>query len=234
MSDVEDTHFWYKGMRFISRLILANYLLNKNNNILDAGCGTGGNFNFLSQFGKVVGIDISEYAINLAKQKGILNIKKGSIDNIPYPDNSFDLITGFDVIGHKQVNEKKAIDEFYRVLKPGGLLMIRVAAYEWLYSNHDLKVQNSRRYTKKSLINVLKRKNFQVIKKTYANTFLFPFIVLKRLMSNLFNLKKTESDVKTYNSLISQLLFIPFFIEGIIINLVSLPFGTSIIVVAKK
>lgn len=234
MSDIEDNHFWYKGMRLISKSLLSRYLKNKDNYILDAGCGTGGNFRLLNHFGNVVGIDISDTAVKLAKQKGITNIKKASVDRIPYSDNSFDLITCFDVLGHKQVDEDKAIDEFYRVLKPKGLLMIRAAAYKWLYSYHDIEVQNSRRYTKSSLIKILKRKSFLPLKKTYANTLLFPLIALKRLVFNLFNLNKSGSDMKSVLSLLNILLFIPFIIEAFIIKFVDIPFGTSIIIVAQK
>ena len=234
MFDVEDKHFWYKGMRLISQSILSRYLKNKDNYILDAGCGTGGNFSFLNQFGTVVGIDVSPIAVKLAKKKGITNIKKASVGQIPYSDNSFDLITCFDVLGHKQVNEEKALVEFHRVLKPGGLIMIRVAAYKWLYSYHDIEVQNSRRYTKSKLIKLLKRKNFLPIKKTYANTILFPIIGIKRLFLKLFNIKSLDSDVQPVNKILNYLLFIAFIIENFIIKFINLSFGTSIIILARK
>jgi len=234
MSDVEENHFWFKGMRLISKSILAKYLKSKDNYILDAGCGTGGNFNFLSQFGKVVGIDISEYAVKLAKQKGITNIKKGSINKIPYPDNSFDLITCFDVLGQKQVKEGKCLTEIHRVLKPNGLFLLRQAAYKWLYSNHDIKAQSSRRYTQKTLIKLLKNKKFLPLKKTYANTILFPLISIRRLFFKVFKIKSLKTDVQPVSKVLNFLFFLPFIVENFIIKFVDIPFGLSVIIVAQK
>lgn len=234
MFEVEDTHFWYKGMRLISQSILKTYITSRNNKVLDAGCGTGGNFNSLKQFGTVIGIDLSDIAIRLAKEKGITNIKKGSVNNIPFPTNSFDLITCFDVLGHKQVYENKALSEIYRVLKPEGFLLLRVAAYDWLFGNHDIHVQSSRRYTKRRLTKLLLNKKFIPIKKTYANTILFPFIAIKRLIANILNIKSQNSDVVSIGKFWNRILYLSFLIENFIIKFINLPFGSSIIILARK
>lgn len=234
MSEVEDTHFWYKGMRLISQSILKTYITLRNNKVLDAGCGTGGNFKLLKQFGTVVGIDLSDLAIRLAKEKGITNIKKGSVDNIPFPTNSFDLITCFDVLGHKQVNENKALSEIFRVLKPNGFILMRIAAYKWLHSNHDIRVQNIRRYTRHKIRSLFLENNLIPIKITYANTILFPFITIKRLIANILNIKSHNSDIVSVNKFWNRILYLPFLIENIIIKFINLPFGSSIIILARK
>lgn len=234
MSDVEDTHFWYKGMRLISQSILKTFITSGNKKVLDAGCGTGGNFNLLKQFGTVVGIDVSAIAIRLAKEKGIINIKKGSVDNIPFSTNSFDLITCFDVLGHKQVYENKALSEINRVLKPKGLILMRVAAYNWLYSIHDIRVQNIRRYTRNKIRKLFLENNLIPIKITYANTILFPLVAFKRLVFKMFKIRSLNSDVQPINYLLNIFLYIPFMIENFIIKYINLPFGSSIIILAKK
>lgn len=234
MSEVEDSHFWYKGMRLITNSILKSILKSKKINILDAGCGTGGNLRFLNTYGSVQGIDISDYAIKLAKEKGIHNIKKGSIDKIPFADKSFDLVTCFDVLGQKQVNEDRAINEIYRVLKSGGFLLLRVAAYDWLIGNHDIHVQSSRRYTKRRLAKLLLSKKLIPIKKTYANTILFPLIAMKRLVFKPFKIKSLNSDVRPVNNLLNIFLYVPLIIENFIIRFTNLPFGMSVIILAKK
>lgn len=221
-------------MRLISKSILLRYLKNKNNYILDAGCGTGGNFNLLNQYGRVVGIDISDTAVKLAKQKGITNIKKASIDKIPYSDNSFDLITCFDVLGHKQVDEKKAIKEVYRVLKHEGIFLLRVASYKWLFSYHDILVHNNRRYSKSDMINILKNNKFFILKATYVNTILFPLIAAKRFIFKIFRLKVRNSDSEHKLSFLNYLYLIPLLIESFLVKDINLPFGVSIIIVARK
>src|SRR3989344_2244801 len=100
MYEVEDAHFWYKGMREIAKTLLDKHLpKNKQLNILDAGCGTGRNIIFLKNYGKVSGFDISPYAIKYCKRRKLVNIKFGSIDKIPYKNNCFDVVTCFDVLG---------------------------------------------------------------------------------------------------------------------------------------
>lgn len=237
MFEVENTHFWYKGMRKISKILLDKYISKKTQyKILDAGCGTGGNMSFLRRYGHVRGIDISSQAIQFCKRRGLRNIYIGSIDHIPFSSNSFDIITCFDVLGQKDVsNDLIAVQEFYRVLKPGGILLIRVAAYTGLYSYHDIAVHTERRYGAKTLIELLKKGNFQIKKITYANTFFFPIIALFRLFYRFFSQKdKYNSDVRKINSLLNKILYYPLWIESKIIKYISIHYGLSLIGVAKK
>jgi len=230
MYEVENNHFWYKGMRKIIGTLLNRYLpKNQPLKILDAGCGTGRNIIFLKKYGKVSGFDISPHAIKYCKKRKLTNIRLGSINKIASKNNSFDLVTCFDVLYHMQANYKKAIDEFYRILKPGGTLLVRVAAYQWLMSYHDKTIHTKHRFTKTELKKLLLKNKFKVIKATYANCLLLPFIILKR-----FLLKTTGSDVKPINSLINEIFYVPFIIESFLIKYFDLPFGLSVIIVAKK
>src|SRR3989344_7110794 len=185
MFKIEDTHFWFRGMRMITKALLDQSLPKKqNNSILDAGCGTGANMVFLKQYGITYGFDISSLAINYCKKRKLKYLQKASIIKIPYKNNYFDLVTNFDVLYHKNVSsDSKAINELHRVLKPGGMLLIRVPAFQWLYSQHDYLVHTKQRYSKNQIIELLKsKKQFSIIKVTYANCILFPFIALKRIL----------------------------------------------------
>lgn len=231
MYEVEDTHFWYKGMREITKTLLDKYLQkNKQLNIHDAGCGTGRNIIFLKNYGNVSGFDISPHAIKYCKRRKLVNIKLGSIDKIPYKNNCFDLVTCFDVLGQVEVkNINKSIKEFYRILDPNGILLIRVAAYDWLMGYHDKAVHTKHRFEKKELKALLTKNKFKVLKATYANSFLFPLALIKRLL-----IKATSSDVKKINPQLNWLFQIPFLFEALLIKYLNLPFGLSVIVVAKK
>lgn len=231
MYEVEDTHFWYKGMRKITESLFEKYLPKKRKlKILDAGCGTGRNIIFLKKYGQVSGFDISPYAIKFCKKRKLTNIKFGSVDKIPFKNKSFDVVTCFDVLGQAEVkNADKSIKEFYRVLKPGGRLIIRTAAYNWLMGYHDQAVHTKHRFKKSELVALLKKNKFKIIKATYANSFLFPLAIVKRLL-----IKITTSDVKKINHQINWLLKIPFLFETLLIKYFDLPFGLSLIVVAKK
>lgn len=233
MYETEDTHFWYKGMRKITKVLLQLYLRkNSKNKILDAGCGTGGSFPLLSVFGTAYGIDLSKVAIEFCKKRGLKNVITGSVSKLPYKNSTFDLVTNFDVLYHKAVkNDSKAINEFYRVLKPGGILLIRVPSYNWLYSYHDKQVHTKHRYTKKELISIIKNSHFSILKASYANFFLFPLIIIKRF---LLKSDSKSSDVSPIPAILNSIFYNFFYIESFCIRYFSFPFGLSVIIVAKK
>jgi ubiquinone/menaquinone biosynthesis C-methylase UbiE len=239
MYEVEDTHFWYQGMRQITKTLLEKYLPKKTNNkILDAGCGTGANMLFLKKYGDVYGFDISNEALKFCKKRGLKNIKRASIEKIPFESNYFDLITCFDVLYHKKVkNYNNVLNEFNRVLKSHGLLIIRVPAFQFLLSRHDVIVHTRTRFNKKQLENYFVLNKFKVLKISYINFFLFPFIFIKRKIDNSFISNKstnTNSDLKKLPRIINFLLKTLLIIEGFLIKFINMPFGSSLIVVGKK
>lgn len=238
MYEVEDTHFWYRGMRTISDVLLNKFLLRKRNNIiLDAGCGTGASLIALKKYGNTQGFDISPEAVRLCKKRGLKNVSVGSIDRIPNKKELFDLITCFDVLGQMEVeSDRKAMKEFHRVLKKKGILLIRIAAYNWLYGYHDRAVHTKHRYNKKELNTLLTQNGFKVLQVTYANTFLFPVAFFVRLLKRILPLKEsgTDSDVTPVHPLLNTILFYPLTFEAFLMRYLNLPFGLSVIAVAIK
>lgn len=231
MYEVEDTHFWYKGMRKITKTLLDKYLpKSKGLKILDAGCGTGRNILFLKNYGHVSGFDISPHAIKYCKKRGLKNIKKGSVDKIPFNNDSFDLITCFDVLYHKQVkNYESAIANFNRILKPGGILFVRVPAFQFLLSSHDKAVHTKHRFSKNELKKILISRQFKILKISYINFFLFPFIFISRIVS-----KHKSSDVKKTNFLLNYLHQFPLWIESLLISYIGFPYGVSLVAICQK
>lgn len=232
MSRVEDDHFWYQGMRKITQAVLDRYIVKKNNRILDAGCGTGANLVFLRQYGTVTGIDISREAIRLCRSRGLKNVKIGTINSLPYPDDSFDLVTCFDVLGQQEVSPRKALSELSRVTKHDGLVFIRTAAFPFLMSFHDRLVHTERRFTKLSLNKALKDSGFSVLKISYVNAFLFPAIAARRIL--LKSKADNQSDVFPVPSWLNKILLAPFLVEAELIKYFDFPFGVSLIVSGRK
>lgn len=232
MSKVEDSHFWYRGMRKITQSVLDRFIDKKNNLILDAGCGTGANLFFLKRYGKVVGIDISKEAVRLCRLKGLKSVKTGSINNLPFSDNSFELVTCFDVLGQNGVDEKKALSEFYRVLKPNGILFIRVAAYPFLYSLHDRVCHTKKRFYKKDFKKIFVESHFSILKLSYLNMFLFPAIAIRRIIFK--NYSRQQSDVFQVSGLLNDFLLLPLLVESILIKFFNFPFGLSLMALVKS
>lgn len=241
MYEVEEKHFWFNVMARISQFLLHTYLpkpasLSIKRKILDAGCGTGGSFSFLKNYGETYGIDISSYAIFLCKKRGLKNVKVESVDNISYPSNFFDAVTCFDVLGQQEiVNDKKALSEFHRVLKSGGLFLLRIAAYNWLKSHHDRSVHTNHRYTVSELHTLLTQYGFTIVRLTYINSIFFPAIVVKRLLEKVFPQKSYKnSDVYKLPFFLNLLCKYIFLIEYHLLKYISFPFGLSVIAVARK
>ena len=229
--NLERNHWWYRGMRYLSFNLIKKYLKNKLE-ILDAGCGAGINIIYFMKYGKVIGIDNSDYAIKLCRKRK-LNVKKASIENLPFKRETFDIITCFEVIYHKAVkNDINALKEMNRVLKKGGILLIRVPAYKFLFSGHDKIVHTKRRYTLNELKNKLVKSNFKIGKISYINSFLFPIIFLSRIFKNIFGME--DSNIKKTNLFFSKIFYTSLVLESKLLKLFNFPFGVSIIAVARK
>lgn len=229
----ENTHYYYKGIHHTILSQVKKFLDVKNGMILDAGCGTGLLAKKLEKYGEVYAVDISPVAIKLAKERKI-RVKKASITKLPFKDKTFDLVVSIDVIYHLKVNDDKdALSEFNRVLKPGGILILKAPAYNWLQGNHDKLVHTRKRYTIKDLSQTLNQTNFLIIKSSYICSFLLIPAIVKRLYEKYFS-KYYRSDIATPNKYINYILLKLFYIETAILNITSLPFGLSVFIIARK
>lgn len=231
----EETHFYYVGTHNAVIELLKKYLPKKTGNIiLDAGCGTGSLMIKMKGFGKVYGIDASSEALKFTRKNGLKKVTKASVEKIPFKDNTFDAITSIDVLYHKEVrSDLKALKEFKRVLKPGGILIIKNPAHNWLRGNHDIVIHTTRRYSKKQFGEKLKLAGFQTIKLSYINMSFFPLAILKRLTETILK-SKPSSDVETLPEGVNKLLIYLYNAETKFLTRNTIPFGLSIFAVARK
>lgn len=234
----QKTHWWFKGMRAINISLLTKFLGNKSNlKILDVGCGTGAALVYLDRFGSGYGIDLSVDAVRLAKKvvskKWV--IKRGNAISLKFPDSTFDLVICLDLLYHSWVKDNdKALNEMYRVLKKGGLLLIREPAYQWLRGNEDLVDMTKVRFSKKSLQGMFKKSKWEIKKASYINCFLFPLVLMSRWLILRPNTKEPKSDIRKTFPPINFLLFSLLYLESILIKYIDLPFGSSVICAVKK
>lgn len=224
-------------MKKITQTLVRGSLLlnnNGNNKILDVGCGTGGKFQMLGQYGKVYGIDVSPEALHYAKLGNIAEVSFGSVEQIPMAGNEFDMVNCNDVLYHSSVgNDIVAIGEFARVLKPGGILFVREPAFNWLRGHNDRLGWTKRRYTKKELTAKLERNNFEILRASYANCFLLPVVLVVRVVERLFHRADIPQEVyrpPVINSVLKYVLFL----EARLLHIMNLPFGVSTVCVARK
>lgn len=234
----EESHFFYVANHKILLTLLERYLnkhpQHKKVKILDAGCGTGLLAKRLQQYGKVYGVDMSKYALAFSKKRNV-DITGSSIVHLPFKKNKFGVIMVIDVLYHKKIRDDiSALKELYRVLTPGGVLILRVAAYKWLKLSHDLYVHTRERYNKQELEDKLKSIGFIVDKISFVNFSLLPFTIIKHLIEKIEPHKKPASSIHKVPWLINKVLTVLLSLESGIILRSSLPIGLGLIAVCTK
>ncbi|MGH9847467.1 MAG: class I SAM-dependent methyltransferase [Blastocatellia bacterium] len=198
---LEERFWWFAGMREVTAALLDPLLPPRDRAILDAGCGTGGNLEWLARYAgdhSIAGIDLIGTALQFCRERGARSLAQASATDLPFADRSFDLVTSFDVLVQipGEGADEQAIRETFRVLKPGGIAFVRCAAYEWMKSGHDQALGTQRRYNLEELNLKLRRAGFEILRETYANCLLFPVAAMRRLVLKRLGLAGGGSDVK--------------------------------------
>ncbi len=189
----EDRHWWYRGRRTVLEQVIAGLQLPRPARILDAGCGSGRNMVELGRLGTVTGVELSGTSVSLARQREAGEVIEGSVLEMPFDSDSFDLAVSLDVIEHLE-QDVDALTEVRRVVAPGGSLLVTVPAYGWLWSGHDEINHHHRRYTRRSLQRVAEDAGWKQVRTTYFNSVLLPVAILLRALERL-NTKTTESSL---------------------------------------
>jgi len=232
---LEKYYWWFVGRRQVIEGVLKKYFLGRQLKILDWGCGPGGNFHFLEKHGQVLGVDASDEAIRACREKGIQNVIKAGNLNEFKSGIKFDLIANFDVLEHIQEDEK-FLSDLRKFSIPGSYVLVTVPAYQFLWTGLDEVLGHKRRYTKKEICRKFRRSGYQVVMASYFFFFLAPAFILYRMIqkikkSNTISLNQSVSKLpEIVNWLFTKILSL----EALILPHLNLPFGTSIIVLAKR
>jgi SAM-dependent methyltransferase len=191
---VEDRHWWYRGRRRVLERTIARMRLPSPARILDAGCGSGRNMLELARYGEVSGIELSDTSVALARARGVGEVVKGSVLEMPFEPGSFELAVCLDVIEHLQ-DDRAALRELRRVLAPGGALLVTVPAYQWLWSGHDEINHHHRRYNRRTLLEAAEEAGWSCTFATYFNSLLLPVAIALRALDRVHAAKTTESSL---------------------------------------
>ena len=234
----EERHWWYVGMRRISAALLDRFGPRTEHagplQILDAGCGSGGMTRFLARRGIVTGIDLAPEALAFARRRGLMHLARASVGQLPFRSASFDVVTSFDVLYHLNVgDDRAALAELHRVLRPGGVLLIRLPAYDWIRGAHDDAVHTRHRYTRDELTGKLDDAGFRLEHATYANSVLFPLAPVKRYLEHC-NGTREATDLWRPPAPLNRLLADLLSLEAVPARGVGLPWGLSVFAVARR
>ncbi len=235
MYNMERDHWWFRGRRKILHSCLKTHSPVKRNNALDIGCGTGFNAALLSNFAKkVAGLDFSDTALELARKSNPnLTLIKGA-----FPDyktgEKYEMITLLDVLEHID-DDARAIKRVEELLAPGGIALITIPAYKFLWTEHDALLHHKRRYTKADVLNLISKNTCLSVKKvSYFNAFMFFPILFFRFIRKVFRLKEGNSDFFMLPKPLNNILEKIFSWEAQALQFINFPFGVSIMVLLKK
>jgi SAM-dependent methyltransferase len=192
--EAEDRHWWYRGRRKVLDGVLAGLGLPASARVLDAGCGSGRNMVELVHLGEVTGVELSDASVALARERGVGEVVAGSVLEMPFADDSFDLAVSLDVIEHLE-DDLGAMRELRRTVAPGGALLVTVPAYQWLWSGHDEINHHHRRYTRRTLQRVAEQAGWKQARTTYFNSLLLPAAIVLRVLDRVNRAKTTETSL---------------------------------------
>jgi ubiquinone/menaquinone biosynthesis C-methylase UbiE len=237
MRSVEESYWWYQALR--RHVIESVRPQPQKFSVLDAGCGSGGMLAQLREKfpgAELTGIDESEHAIELCRERGTdAELLRAGVHELPFPADAFDVVLSLDVWVNDGVDDALAAHETHRVLRPGGKLILNLAAFEFLRGAHDKAVGAVRRYTRPQVRALLEGADFAIERLTYWNATLTPPIALFRWLSRRqLAREEVRSDFRPLPAFLNSALARLVTLELSASRHLSLPFGSSLFAVARK
>jgi 2-polyprenyl-3-methyl-5-hydroxy-6-metoxy-1,4-benzoquinol methylase len=237
MFEVEDRHWWYSGKQRIVRNLLSRYLAPRTNGekarVADLGCGCGIMLWHLSKDYEVRGVDGSPQAIEFCKQRGV-TVAQGQLPGpIGLPEKEFDAVLLLDVIEHLE-KDKESVAAAAELLKPGGIMIVTVPAYQWLWSKWDTHHHHYRRYNRSMLKSAMNHSSLNLEMISYYNTWLFPLAATTRIAGNILSKEGEVGPIKVPMAPVNAAFREIFASERALLGRVPLPFGLSLVAVARR
>jgi ubiquinone/menaquinone biosynthesis C-methylase UbiE len=233
----EATHFWFHGFRmYVAPAIQEIVAGRRNLRIIDCGCGTGFNLKtLLMPHGRVFGFDLVPDGFRRARTVG-RPLVRADIQHIPFASASFDLATSFDVI-QSVPDDRAALREMARLLKPGGHVVLNVTAMDLLRGDHSDVWGELRRYTPERAARVVEAAGLDVVRISYVFGSLLPLMLGVRTLQRLlrvFREPQGDSDLAVPPAPVNALLTALVGAEAAIARRFTIPFGSSLMIVARK
>jgi SAM-dependent methyltransferase len=227
MYALEDVHWWFRGRRDVIRALLQRTELPAQLRLLDAGCGTGRNLVEFGSLGAAAGVDPSADAVAFCLDRGLADVRQAGIEALPFGPDEFELLLACDVLEHVE-DDRGALVELRRVASAGGLLLITVPAYQWLWTEHDVQLHHVRRYTLRTLRSRVRDTGWDVVHATYFNSIALPLVAGARLAERRSS-RHGHTDLDRTPEVLNGVLALPMKFEAWMIRHgARLPAGVSI------
>ncbi|MFI2105024.1 class I SAM-dependent methyltransferase [Isoptericola sp. NPDC019693] len=226
-------YWWYRTRTHLLRTVLGRYT-DGAGAVLDVGSADGPSVGWLRGRDHHVTLDLDPRG--LAPGSGVC----GSADALPFADGAFDVVGAFDVLEHCD-REDRVLAEIRRVLRPGGHFLMTVPAYQWLWSDFDVRNGHVRRYTRGRAVAALGDGGFEILRATYAFASTFPAFVVERLARRARGLVKRDDGgaadivrLPRTPPVADRVLTALGTVDGRLLARRDLPFGSSVVVAARR
>jgi SAM-dependent methyltransferase len=235
-AQVERTHWWFRGRRRILAGLIDRLALPTGARVLDVGCGTGANGPVLAGASRfAVGIDASPVPLGISgtAERGHAARIRGDATRLPFRDGGFDLVAALDVLEHL-IDDRGALREMHRVLRPGGALVVFVPALELLWGLQDEVSHHLRRYGRGELTSLITDAGFSVTRTSFFNSLLFAPILAARLAMRVRPPRALRSENEVGGPVANAVLGAAFGLEAPILRMTNLPVGVSLLCIARR
>jgi SAM-dependent methyltransferase len=235
----DERHWWYRGRRRILRAELDRLPLGPGTRLLDAGCGSGRTLDELAHYGQVSGVDLSPVAVDHARGRGHADVRVAPVEQMPFADGTFDVVTCLDVIEHTP-DDRASLAELARVTRAGGLMLVTVPAYQALWSPHDEANLHYRRYSRRQLRTAATDSGWDIVSDTHFNALLLPPAAVVRMAQRLIRKPRhpelgRHSDLDITPARLNRLLELPMALESrLLAGGNRLAFGLSLLAILRR
>jgi SAM-dependent methyltransferase len=230
-AEMDRHHWWFRGRLAVVREVVSRVAGPRRVRLLELGCGSGNVLEALTSLGEAVGMEHEPALLGLARAAG-LDVRQGTLpDDLVVPDGWADIVLLLDVLEHLE-EEAAALATARRALRGNGRLVVTVPAYPWLWSSHDVVLGHRRRYSAPRLRRALEDGGFQVEWTSYFNTLLFAPLLMVRFYKRLRG--GQGHDLVRPRATLNTLLAHGFALERHLVPRVGLPFGASLLAVARR
>jgi SAM-dependent methyltransferase len=236
MYELEDWYWWFVARRAAAAGFVRDYAPpDRPLRILDAGCGTGGMLDLYRTWhdAAATGVDLSPEALHFCRERAHHRVAAADLTLLPFRSGSFDVVTALDVLEHVR-DDHRAIGEISRVLRPGGILVASVPAYQFLWGPHDEALHHYRRYAGGEFRELVNSTGLRVEKQTYLLTALFPVAAAARLAARGRETPAGGASLPKVPPILNRALIGFQAAELALARTCGLPFGLSVLAVARK
>lgn len=231
MYELEDTYWWFVARRELALTVLRKAGLS-GATLLDVGCGTGAGQRAFAEFGTVYGVDFSQEALEFSHSRGLTLLARANAEVLPIRTSSVDAVVTLDTIEHV-ADDVSAVNEIFRALKPGGMLLMNVPAYMFLWGPHDVALMHQRRYTVTSARRLVESAGFVVERASYSVFLLFPMVLALRILGKIRG-GEPSAKLPSLPAWVQGILKGIMSVERAIFGAINLPWGSSVVIVARK